>query len=73
MTTHIPEPNPPSSLLDLPSIKTGKKLTGAEREDFAKKVALVQCRAEPRPRLDLFLHCQVPTVPVPAGPTAVRP
>ncbi|MDQ0765582.1 hypothetical protein [Streptomyces canus] len=36
------------------------------------EVALVQYRAEPRPHLDLFLHCQVPILPVPAGPTAVR-
>ncbi|MGY3676617.1 helix-turn-helix domain-containing protein [Streptomyces sp. TE33382] len=38
MTTQIPEPNPPLRPLDLPFIKTGKKLTGAERENFATKV-----------------------------------
>ena len=37
MTTQTLEPNPPSRSLDLPSIETGKKLTGAEREDFAGK------------------------------------
>jgi hypothetical protein len=29
MTTQTPKPNPPSSPLDLPSIDTSKKLTGA--------------------------------------------
>ncbi|MER5549540.1 hypothetical protein ABT072_45885 [Streptomyces sp. NPDC002589] len=36
-------------------------------------VALMQCRAEPHPNQNLFLDCQVPTIPVPVGPTVVRP
>ncbi|WP_405893443.1 helix-turn-helix domain-containing protein [Streptomyces sp. NBC_01527] len=38
MTTKNPKPALPSSGLDLPYIKTGQRLTGAERETFAKKV-----------------------------------
>lgn len=33
-----PSPKPPPERLDLPVIETGKKLTGAKREKFAKKV-----------------------------------
>ncbi|MYT23673.1 transcriptional regulator [Streptomyces sp. SID7760] len=36
MTT--PSPKPPPERLDLPVIEPGKKLTGAEREKFTKKV-----------------------------------
>lgn len=38
VTTRSPESGPPPERLDLPFIKTGKKLTGAAREQFAKKV-----------------------------------
>ncbi|MET7606252.1 helix-turn-helix domain-containing protein [Streptomyces avermitilis] len=38
MTTQTPKPNQSFSPLDLPSIETGKKLTGAERDAFAKRV-----------------------------------
>ncbi|MEV8033594.1 helix-turn-helix domain-containing protein [Streptomyces sp. NPDC086182] len=38
MTTRSPDPDPPSHHLDLPFIKTGKKLTGTAREVFTKKV-----------------------------------
>ncbi|MFJ4880351.1 helix-turn-helix domain-containing protein [Streptomyces sp. NPDC088745] len=38
VTTRSPESNPPPELLDLPVIKTGRKLTGAAREEFATKV-----------------------------------
>ncbi|HWU11131.1 MAG TPA: helix-turn-helix domain-containing protein [Streptomyces sp.] len=38
VTTRSPESNPPPERLDLPVIKTGRKLTGAAREEFAKKV-----------------------------------
>lgn len=37
-TTPSPESGPPSGRLDLPVIKTGRKLTGAAREEFAQKV-----------------------------------
>ena len=36
-------------------------------------LSLVQCRAEPHPNQDLFLHCQVPIVPASANPTVARP
>ncbi|MEU0350851.1 helix-turn-helix domain-containing protein [Streptomyces sp. NPDC006237] len=38
VTTRSPETIPPPGRLDLPFIKTGKKLTGAARMEFAKKV-----------------------------------
>lgn len=37
-TTPSPESSRPPGRLDLPFIRKGKKLTGAEREEFAKKV-----------------------------------
>jgi hypothetical protein len=37
-TTPSPESSPPPGRLDLPFIPTGRKLTGAEREKFAKQV-----------------------------------
>ncbi len=38
VTTRSPESPPPPERLDLPFIETGKKLTGAARAEFAKKV-----------------------------------
>ncbi|OLO25957.1 hypothetical protein PZ61_0236815 [Streptomyces sp. MNU77] len=38
VTTRSPESTPPPEHLGLPFIKTGKKLTGAARAKFAKKV-----------------------------------
>lgn len=38
VTTRSPESPPPPGRLDLPFIETGKKLTGAARAKFAKKV-----------------------------------
>ncbi|MFD8897553.1 DUF6624 domain-containing protein [Streptomyces ardesiacus] len=38
VTTRSPESTPPPGRLDLPFIETGKKLTGAARAKFAKKV-----------------------------------
>ncbi|MFC8016573.1 helix-turn-helix domain-containing protein [[Kitasatospora] papulosa] len=38
VTTRSPESPPPPGRLDLPFIKTGKKLTGSARATFAKKV-----------------------------------
>ncbi|MEU1076226.1 MULTISPECIES: helix-turn-helix domain-containing protein [unclassified Streptomyces] len=38
VTTQSPQSNPPPEHLDLPVIKTGRKLTGSAREEFAKKV-----------------------------------